>query len=104
MSVDAARVWITRDTATTAVGLADIEGLWVGGRATKTGAVVGALAGAVIGAPSGLFIGEVVCNDPDCRANTVEVVVVLGLGGGGAGALAGAAVGLAIPTWRQRFP
>ena len=101
---DAARVWITRDSAVTAVGLADIDGLWVRGGATKTGALVGALAGAAIGGAFGLFIGEVVCNNPDCRANTAEVVVVLGLGGGGAGALAGTIIGLAIPKWNQRFP
>lgn len=101
---DAARLWITRDNAVTAVGLADIDGLWVRSRATKTGALVGALAGAVIGAGYGLFIGEVVCNNSDCRANTAEVVVVLGLGGAGAGGLAGTIIGLAIPRWHQRFP
>lgn len=101
---DAGRLWITRESAVTAVGLADIDGLWVRGRATKTGALVGTLAGAAIGVAVGLFIGEVVCNSPDCQANTAQVVVVLGLGGGGAGGLVGTIIGLGIPRWHQRFP
>lgn len=101
---DASRLWITRDSAVTAVALADIDRLWVRGRATKTGALIGTLAGVVIGVAVGLFIGEVVCNGPDCQANTAQVVVVLGLGGGGAGGLGGTIIGLGIPSWHQRFP
>jgi hypothetical protein len=101
---DAGAVWITWDSAVTPVRLPEIERLWVRGRATRSGALIGAVAGAAIGAAAGLFIGTVVCNDPDCQANTAEAVAALGLGGGAAGALAGTIIGRTIPRWHQRFP
>lgn len=95
---------ITAGTALTTIPLADVERLWVRGRGTKTGAVIGTLAGTVIGAAWGLFIGEVICGGPDCQANTAHAVLVFGLVGGGGGAALGALIGLAVPKWHQRFP
>ena len=104
LEVETSAIRITRGSSGKSVELVDIDRLWVRGRATRTGAVVGALAGTVVGAAFGLFIGEVICNGPDCSADTAGAMVILGLFGGGVGALSGALIGLAIPKWHLRFP
>lgn len=102
--VDRGHLFLTGDSALAKVAVGDIDRLWVRGRATGTGALVGGVAGTAIGVAYGFLIGEVVCDNIDCRADTAEVVLLLGLGGGAAGGLAGALTGLAIPKWHQRFP
>ena len=91
--------------ASTQVRLADLERLWVRGRATRNGAVIGSVAGLVVGIVGGLLISGVAC-DPvdggDCTA--AEVATVTGLLGGAGGAAVGAGIGFAIPVWRLRFP
>jgi hypothetical protein len=95
-------VW-RHDSVTNRLALADIDQLWVRGRATGTGAVVGGIAGGVLGIAVGLLIGEVVCNNPDCNANTAVAVVGFGAGGAVAGGLVGAGIGSLIPRWRPRL-
>jgi hypothetical protein len=46
--------------------LPEIEALWVRGPAAKRGALIGGLAGVVVGSAMGLFVGEVICDNPDC--------------------------------------
>ena len=88
----------------TRIPLTDIERLWSRQRATKTGAIVGGIAGLVLGAAYGLFIGEVICNNEDCNANTAAAMALTGSIGGVGGAAVGAAVGSFIPVWKLRFP
>jgi hypothetical protein len=95
-------VW-RHDSVTNRLALTDIDQLWVRGRATGTGAVVGGIAGGVLGIAFGLLIGEVVCNNPDCDANTAVAVVGFGAGGAVAGGLVGAGVGSLFPRWRLRL-
>jgi hypothetical protein len=102
---------VTRDSLVVAgdVGLAqlsdsDIDKLWVRGRATKTGAIIGGIVGLLAGVGYGLLLGEVICNNEDCNADTGVVVAVLGLGGAAVGAGGGAVIGAAIPKWHLRFP
>jgi len=82
----------------------DIDKLWVRGRATKTGAIVGGIVGLLAGVGYGLLVGEVICNNEDCNADTGAVVAAVGLGGALVGAGGGALIGAAIPRWHLRFP
>jgi hypothetical protein len=86
---------------------ADVDSLWVRGRATWTGALVGA---AVATPLSALFV-SVVCiayagsegdgSTPD-RCPWAGVVLLSAIGGAG-GALIGAGVGALVPKWRLRY-
>lgn len=82
----------------------DIDKLWVRGRATKTGAIIGGIVGLLAGVGYGLLVGEVICNNEDCNADTGAVVAAVGLGGALVGAGGGALIGAAIPKWHLRFP
>jgi hypothetical protein len=88
----------------TSVPAADIDSLWVRGRATKTGALLGGLVGAVAGVGAGLFISQVICSTQDCGVDDAAPVLGLGAGGLAGGALVGALIGSAVPKWRLRFP
>ena len=89
----------------TQIRLPDVERLWVRGRATGKGALIGAGVGAVVGALYGFLISTVAC-DPydggDCTA--LGLGALTGALGGAGGAVLGAGVGFAIPVWHQRFP
>lgn len=84
------------------VRLPDVERLWVRGRSTGTGALVGGLIGLTAGAAYGFLIGEIACAETDCTR--AEVAAVVSLLAGAGGATVGAGVGFAIPKWRLRFP
>jgi hypothetical protein len=87
------------------VRLPDIDQLWVRGRATRRGAILGAGAGVVLGVVGGLLIGSIACEPVDGGDCTrLEVAAVTGLLGGVGGAAVGVGIGFAIPTWRLRFP
>jgi hypothetical protein len=92
------------DGEPTQILLRDVERLWVRGRSTRTGALVGLGLGTVLGAAAGWFVGEVICDNPDCQASTAGTIATFGLVGAGAGAGSGALLGLAIPSWHLRFP
>lgn len=98
-------VTLTRDGVSAALPLADLERLWVRGRATARGALIGGGAGALVGIVYGLLISQVACepvDGGDCTA--AEVALLTGALGGAGGAVIGAGVGYAIPIWRLRFP
>ncbi len=88
----------------TRVPLAEIERLWTRQRATKTVAIVGGIAGLALGAAAGLVIGEVICNNEDCNANTAAAMALTGSIGGVGGLAVGAAADSFIPVWKLRFP
>jgi hypothetical protein len=81
------------------VQLAAVDTLWIRGRATKTGAIIGA----VLGIGAGVFLGalgEALC-EYDCNHNYVlSGALIVGAMGGAAGAV----IGTAIPRWRRVFP
>ncbi len=85
------------------VPLASIDSIWIRGRATKTGLLIGAGAGAVVAA---VFLGTVVpavC-ETDCEhAGRDAALAGFAIGAVGGGLL-GAAVGTAFPKWRRRYP
>jgi hypothetical protein len=81
------------------VRLAAVDTLWVRGRATKLGAIVGG----VLGLGSGLLLGalgDALC-EYDCGGNYALTGGLLGAAVGGA---TGAVIGSAIPRWRRVFP
>lgn len=83
----------------------EIERLWVQGRSTRRGAILGASAGALFGVIGGLLIGSVACEPVDGGDCTkAEVAAVMGILGGAGGTVVGLGIGFAIPTWRLRFP
>ncbi len=82
--------------------VASIDSLWVRGRATKTGAIVGALAGVPLVA---IYAGvsctsDVLVYHGFCAAGPI---ILAGLAGAAGGALIGTAVGAAIPKWRLAY-
>ncbi len=95
---------LRQDTVPARIRIPEIERLWVRGRATKTGAIIGGAVGLAAGLAYGYLIGEVICDDPDCQANDAAAIGGLGAAGLISGALVGGAVGAAIPKWRLRFP
>jgi hypothetical protein len=81
------------------VSLAAVDTLWVRGRHTKTGAIIGGL----LGIGGGIFLGALVnavC-EYDCDGNYVVGGAVFGAVTGG---VVGAIIGAAIPRWRRVFP
>ena len=74
-----------------------LEALWVRTRATRKGAKIGAITGGVLGVGFGILIGEVLCNDEDCEADTVEAALGLGALGAIAEAIPGALIGYLVP-------
>ena len=96
---------LARQNVPTQIGLPDIERLWVRGRATRKGTIIGAGVGTLVGIVGGLLISSLACepiDGGDCTA--AEVAAVTGLIGGAGGAAVGLGVGFAIPVWRLRFP
>ena len=79
---------------------ARVDSLWVRGRATWTGAIVGA---AVL-TPAGFLGWGMLCegaDDDGCPS--WGLVAGLAVGTGAVGALLGAGIGALIPTWRLRY-
>ena len=81
-----------------------LEALWVRTRATRKGAKIGAITGGVLGVGFGILIGEVLCNDEDCEADTVEAALGLGALGAIAGAIPGALIGYLVQGWSPVWP
>lgn len=89
--------------------LAAVDTLWLRDRATRRGAVIGAVTG---GLGLALFVAVVagsICQTPaECRAGgRAGVPLVIGGGfvlGAGGGALLGAAVGSVTHRWRRLYP
>jgi hypothetical protein len=91
-------------TQSLVVLLPEVDGIWVRGQATKRGALLGTLVGVVVGGAVGLYVGEVICDDSDCQANTLGTIATFGALGAVGGAGSGALVGLTVPQWHTRFP
>jgi hypothetical protein len=81
------------------ISLGGVDTLWVRGRHTRTGAIIGG----ILGTGGGILLGALATGlcEYDCDNNYVLSGAVFGLAAGGA---AGALVGAAFPRWRRVFP
>lgn len=105
VSVTDLHLTLARDSIRTEIPLASIERLWVKGRATETGALIGAGIGLASGLVFGLLLSSVACEPVDGGdCTTVEVMAVTGALGTVGGAAIGAGIGYVSPAWRLRFP
>jgi hypothetical protein len=78
-----------------------VDSLWVRGRATVTGLIVGAAIATPITFGLMAWTCELVSEGTGC--DQYDVVALLALGGGAAGGLVGAAIGTFVPKWRLRY-
>ena len=102
---NAAILTLASHTIALEIPLDDVERLWVRGRATRKGALIGSIAGVVLGIVWGVAISEIACGPVDGGGCTAaEVAAVTGLLGAAGGAVIGFGIGFAVPTWRLRFP
>ncbi len=93
---------LSTDSGIVHARLDEIDRLWTQGRSTAKGALIGGVAGLVIGATYGALISEVTCAESSCT--TLGLAAAVGGVGAAGGAAVGALVGLAIPSWKLRFP
>lgn len=78
-----------------------IDSIWVRGRATTTGAIIGGAFGILAGAYLGA-LGSGLC-EYDC-SDTETAVITGGLVGGAFFGGLGAWIGWNVPKWQRRFP
>ncbi len=97
-----ARLALATDGGVVHTRLAEIDRLWTRGRSTAKGALIGGVAGLVIGATYGALLSGVTCAESSCT--TLGLAAAVGGIGAAGGAAVGALVGLAIPSWKLRFP
>jgi hypothetical protein len=87
------------DRTSRIIPISAVDTLWVRGRHTRTGAVIGA----ILGIGAGVFLAELgkgLC-EVDCdKIHTIPIALIGGAGGG----LLGAAVGSVFHRWRRVFP
>jgi hypothetical protein len=98
-AVTPADLTLVTEEGSRTVHLAAVDTLWVRGRRTKLGAIIGG----VVGLGGGVFLGllaEALCEN-SCEG---DAVLTLGLLGTGTGALTGAIIGTAFPRWRRVHP
>jgi hypothetical protein len=91
---------VSFDGSGESVDLDRLTAVWVRGRQTKTGAIIGGVAGIGLG----LFVGYIansLCDTDDCPGEAYVLAPALFIP---AGALVGGAVGAAIPHWRRIIP
>lgn len=93
---------LAMDSGSRTLGLEQVEALWVRGRATRTGAMVGGIVGVVSGVLFGLWVEKTFCDcvDPNYAGAAAKGGVIFGA----AGLALGAVIGTAIPKWHQKYP
>jgi hypothetical protein len=91
------------ETGRRAIDLSGVDTIWVRGRATGTGAIIGSATGAVAFGTFLAILVPALCDSSECNT-WVEGAVVGGLMGAAGGALLGAGIGALIPKWKRRYP
>jgi hypothetical protein len=89
---------MTEDRSRT-VSLAAVDTLWIRGRRTTLGAIVGG----VIGLGGGILLGALAQGIGGAESSD-NVVVPVALSGAAAGALVGAVAGASIRRWQRIYP
>lgn len=96
-------LYLSADGKDGKVLLNNIDMLWARGRATKTGATVGATVGLIGGAVLGIFAAGVGSMDSGEDPEYVGSALLGGLLAGGILALLGAGIGATIPKWHLKY-
>lgn len=92
---------VAQDDAVRRIPIQAIDTLWVQGRATSTGMVIGGVTGLVVGILAAVVAPGLCEYDCDTSGGEVVGVIVVGaVAGGGLGAL----IGAAFPKWKRKFP
>ena len=86
--------------ADTLIQVETVDSLWVRGRATKTGAIVGAV---VVGVPAAVFWTGLCSLILESDCTLWGAVAGLTAASAGVGALVGAGIGTAFPRWHLRY-
>jgi hypothetical protein len=92
-------VRVSFDGSGESVDLDQLTAVWVRGRHTKAGAILGGAAGLGLGLYIGLVVNAL-CETDDCGSAFLLAPALFIP----AGALVGAAIGAAIPNWRRILP
>lgn len=95
---DADSVRVRTDTQLLALPLSGVGGVWVRGRHTTRGALIGGGAGLLAGVGLGSFFALLTDNEDEGA-----LVAAMGAAGGLAGGTGGAILGTAVPRWRRVF-
>jgi hypothetical protein len=90
---------VSFDGSGESVDLDALTAVWVRGRHTKAGAILGSAAGLGLGLYIGLVVNAL-CETDDCGSAYLLAPALFIP----AGALVGAAIGAAIPNWRRIIP
>jgi len=90
---------VSFDGSRESVDLNHLTAVWVRGRRTKTGAIIGGAAGLALGLYLG-YIANALCETDDCGGAYVLAPALFIP----AGALVGGVIGAAIPNWRRIIP
>lgn len=92
------------DSDTRTLSLQEVDTLWVRGRATVRGSIIG---GAIAGVGAGLLLGALdqgLCDAADCSGKFLEGFAIGFVAGTPPGVLLGAIAGAFIPRWHRKFP
>lgn len=90
---------VSFDGSGESVDLDQLTAVWVRGRHTKTGAILGGVGGLGLGLFVG-YIANALCETDDCGSAYLLAPALFIP----AGALVGAAIGAAVPNWRRIIP
>lgn len=83
--------------------LENIDSVWVRGRSTRTGAVIGGAIGAAFFGVAASVLNASACSDTVC-VSAGSAALQGGLFGLVSGAIVGGGIGALIPKWKGRFP
>ncbi len=100
-------LFISEDMGQRGVPIASIHALWVRGRATKFGAIIGGAGVAAIGLGLVIYVAVVVESSPSepkfCSGGACGYALLAFGGGIAGGALVGAGLGTAFTKWHRRY-
>jgi len=103
MSLGGGTATLETETGRRVIDLSGVDTVWVRGRATAKGAIIGGAVGAVmLGTFAALALDDN-CDSSSCTS-AAEGGLAGGLVGAATGALLGAGIGALIPKWKRRYP
>jgi len=102
MSLGGGTVTLDAESGRRVINLSSVDTVWVRGRATAKGAIIGG-ATALVFVVAAALIGNGLC-EYDCPEVSAADVVIGTLEVAGFGAIVGGGIGALIPKWKRRYP